>query len=133
MIARQIETQLRKLEKMYPVVTITGPRQSGKTTLAKAVFPEYRYVSLENFDVRQMAQADPKGFLKSFPAPVIFDEIQRVPELLSYIQTIVDQDKSCGQYILTGSHQPLLNEGGGTNRYSTFAAIIHYRVAQCRN
>jgi AAA+ ATPase superfamily predicted ATPase len=62
MIARQIETQLRKLAKMYPVVTITGPRQSGKTTLAKAVFPEHRYVSLENFDVRQMAQADPKGF-----------------------------------------------------------------------
>ena len=111
MIARQIETQLCKLAKMYPVVTITGPRQSGKTTLAKAVFPEHRYVSLENFDVRQMAQADPKGFLKSFSAPVIFDEIQRVPELLSYIQTIVDQDKSCGQYILTGSHQPLLNEG----------------------
>ena len=111
MIARQIETQLFKLAKMYPVVTITGPRQSGKTTLAKAVFPEHRYVSLENFDVRQMAQADPKGFLKSFSAPVIFDEIQRVPELLSYIQTIVDQDKSCGQYILTGSHQPLLNEG----------------------
>ena len=111
MIARQIETQLCKLAKMYPVVTITGPRQSGKTTLAKAVFPEHRYVSLENFDVRQMAQADPTGFLKSFSAPVIFDEIQRVPELLSYIQTIVDQDKSCGQYILTGSHQPLLNEG----------------------
>ena len=111
MIARQIETQLCNLAKMYPVVTITGPRQSGKTTLAKAVFPEHRYVSLENFDVRQMAQADPKGFLKSFSAPVIFDEIQRVPELLSYIQTIVDQDKSCGQYILTGSHQPLLNEG----------------------
>ena len=111
MIARQIETQLRKLAKMYPVVTINGPRQSGKTTLAKAVFSEHRYVSLENFDIRQMAQADPKGFLKSFPAPVIFDEIQRVPELLSYIQTIVDQDKSCGQYILTGSHQPLLNEG----------------------
>ena len=111
MIARKIEKQLRKLAEMYPVVTITGPRQSGKTTLAKAVFPEHRYVSLENFDIRQMAQADPKGFLKSFPAPVIFDEIQRVPELLSYIQTIVDQDKSCGQYILTGSHQPLLNEG----------------------
>ena len=111
MIARQIETQLRELAKMYPVVTITGPRQSGKTTLAKAVFPEHRYASLENFDIRQMAQADPKGFLKSFPAPVIFDEIQRVPELLSYIQTIVDQDNSCGQYILTSSHQTLLNEG----------------------
>ena len=110
MIARKIEKQLRKLAEMYPVVTITGPRQSGKTTLAKAVFPEHKYVSLENFDLRQMAQADPKGFLKSFPAPVIFDEIQRVPELLSYIQTIVDENKTAGQYILTGSHQPLLGE-----------------------
>ena len=110
MIARQIETQLRALVKMYPVVTITGPRQSGKTTLAKSVFPQYQYVSLENFDIRQMAQSDPKGFLKSFPAPVIFDEIQRVPELLSYIQTIVDENKTPGQYILTGSHQPLLGE-----------------------
>ncbi len=110
MIARQIETQLRALVKMYPVVTITGPRQSGKTTLAKSVFPQYQYVSLENFDIRQMAQSDPKGFLKSFPAPVVFDEIQRVPELLSYIQTIVDENKTSGQYILTGSHQPLPGE-----------------------
>ena len=110
MIARQIENHLRKLAKMYPVVTITGPRQSGKTTLAKVVFPQHKYISLENFDIRQMAQNDPKNFLKSFPAPVIFDEIQRVPELLSYIQTIVDTDKTAGQYILTGSHQPLLSE-----------------------
>ena len=110
MIARQIETQLRALVKMYPVVTITGPRQSGKTTLAKSVFPQYQYVSLENFDIRQMAQSDPKGFLKSFPAPVVFDEIQRVPELLSSIQTIVDENKTSGQYILTGSHQPLPGE-----------------------
>ncbi len=110
MIAREIEFQLRKLAKMYPVVTITGPRQSGKTTLAKAVFPDYKYVSLENFDLRQMAQADPKGFLKLFPSPVIFDEIQRVPELLSYIQTLVDENKTAGQYILTGSHQPLLGQ-----------------------
>lgn len=110
MIARKIEGQLRNLAGMYPVVTITGPRQSGKTTLAKAVFPEHRYVSLENFDLRQMAQADPKGFLKSYTAPVILDEIQRVPELLSYIQTIVDENNTPGQYILTGSHQPLLSE-----------------------
>ena len=110
MIARQIENQLWHLAEMYPVVTITGPRQSGKTTLAKAVFPQHKYVSLENFDIRQIAQVDPKGFLKSFPAPVIFDEIQRVPELLSYIQTIVDENKTAGQYILTGSHQPLLGE-----------------------
>ena len=61
--------------------------------------------------MRQMAEADPKGFLKSYASPVIFDEIQRVPALLSYIQTIVDENKTCGQYILTGSHQPMLGEG----------------------
>lgn len=110
MIARQIEPQLRTLATMYPVVTITGPRQSGKTTLARMVFPEYKYVSLENFDRREAAQTDPKGFLDAFPPPVIFDEIQRVPELLSYIQTRVDEDRRPGQYVLTGSHQPLLGE-----------------------
>ena len=111
MIQRTIQVQLKKLAAMYPVVTITGPRQSGKTTLAKMTFLDYRYVSLENFDVRQMAEADPKGFLKSYAAPVILDEIQRVPALLSYIQTIVDENKSSGQYILTGSHQPQLGQG----------------------
>lgn len=111
MIQRTIQVQLKKLAAMYPVVTITGPRQSGKTTLAKMTFPDYRYVSLENFDVRQMTEADPKGFLKSYAAPVILDEIQRVPALLSYIQTIVDENKSSGQYILTGSHQPQLGQG----------------------
>ena len=111
MIQRTIQVQLKKLAAMYPVVTITGPRQSGKTTLAKMTFPDYRYVSLENFDVRQMAEADPKGFLKSYAAPVILDEIQRVPALLSYIQTIVDENKSSGQYILTGSQQPQLGQG----------------------
>lgn len=111
MIQRTIQVQLKKLAAVYPVVTITGPRQSGKTTLAKMTFPDYHYVSLENFDVRQMAEADPKGFLKSYAAPVILDEIQRVPALLSYIQTIVDENKSSGQYILTGSHQPQLGQG----------------------
>ena len=111
MIQRTIQAQLKKLAAMYPVVTITGPRQSGKTTLAKMTFPDYRYVSLENFDIRQMAEADPKGFLKSYAAPVILDEIQRVPALQSYIQTIVDENKSSGQYILTGSHQPQLGQG----------------------
>ena len=111
MIQWTIQTQLKKLASMYPVVTITGPRQSGKTTLAKMTFPNYRYVSLENFDVRQMADMDPRGFLKNYAAPVIFDEIQRVPALLSYIQTMVDENKSSGQYILTGSHQPQLGQG----------------------
>lgn len=111
MIQREIQQQLLKLAAMYPVVTITGPRQSGKTTLAKMTFPQHRYVSLENFDIRQMAEADPRGFLKSYAPPVIFDEIQRVPKLLSFIQTAVDEDKSYGQYILTGSHQPALEAG----------------------
>ncbi len=111
MIQREIQAQLKTLANMYPVVTITGPRQSGKTTLAQMTFPDYRYVSLENFDIRQMAEADPKGFLKTYTPPVIFGEIQRVPMLLSYIQTLVDEDKTCGQYILTGSHQPMLGEG----------------------
>ena len=111
MIQREIQQQLLKLAAIYPVVTITGPRQSGKTTLAKMTFPQHRYVSLENFDIRQMAEADPRGFLKSYAPPVIFDEIQRVPKLLSFIQTAVDEDKSYGQYILTGSHQPALGAG----------------------
>ena len=111
MIQREIQQQLLKLAAMYPVVTITGPRQSGKTTLAKMTFPQHRYVSLENFDIRQMAEADPRGFLKSYAPPVIFDEIQRVPKLLSFIQTAVDEDKSYGQYILTGSHQPAWGAG----------------------
>ncbi len=111
MIHREIQAQLKKLTGMYPVVTITGPRQSGKTTLAKMTFPDYRYVSLENPDVRQMAETDPRGLLKSYAPPVIFDEIQRVPTLLGYLQTIVDEKKDCGQYILTGSHQPMLSEG----------------------
>jgi len=110
MIQRKIEKQLRTLAAMYPVVTIVGPRQSGKTTLARAVFPNYQYVSLENVDVRRIAENDPKAFLNSFAPPVIFDEIQRVPELLSYIQTRVDENKQAGQYILTGSHQPLLGQ-----------------------
>ena len=110
MIKRKMEQQLKTLAGMYPAVTITGPRQSGKTTLARMVFPTYQYVNLENIDVREFAQNDPVGFLKSFPSPVIFDEIQRVPELLSYIQTRVDEDQHAGQYILTGSHQPLLGQ-----------------------
>ena len=109
MIRRTIQKELLTLAKSFPVVTITGPRQSGKTTLAQAAFPKYKYVNLEEPDSRQLAQKDARGFLNLYSAPVIIDEVQRVPELLSYIQTIVDASHKNGQYILTGSHQPQLN------------------------
>ena len=110
MIKRHIETELRKLLKEYPVVTLLGPRQAGKTTLARGALGTYDYANLENPETRQFAMDDPKGFLAQFKTNVILDEIQRVPELLSYIQVIVDDNKSNGQFVLTGSHQLALRE-----------------------
>ena len=108
MIPRVIEPQLRRLTAQFPVITITGPRQSGKTTLARNYFKEFEYVNLEEPETRAYAQEDPKGFLGDHPAPLIIDEVQRVPELLSYIQVRSDEAGRMGQYILTGSHQPAL-------------------------
>lgn len=105
MIKRQIENELLALLNEYPVVTILGPRQAGKTTLAKNVLHGYAYANLENPETRQLAIDDPKAFLAQFTSNVILDEIQRVPELLSYIQSIVDIEKRNGQFVLTGSHQ----------------------------
>ena len=89
----------------YPVVTVTGPRQSGKTTLCRQVFAKKKYVSLENMDTRLFAREDPRGFLAGLPDGAILDEIQQVPELPSYIQTLVDEDQRHGLFILTGSQQ----------------------------
>lgn len=111
MIPRIISEQFEKLTKQFPVITIMGPRQSGKTTLAKYYFKDFNYVNLENPDHRSYAEDDPNGFLNDNKAPVILDEIQRVPKLLSYIQDAVDKTGKMGQYILTGSHQPALKEG----------------------
>ena len=105
MIKRKIESVLKKLSKQYPVITITGPRQSGKTTLCKNAFPDYRYVNLEAIDTRQFAKDDPRGFLEQYNNHIIFDEIQRAPELLSYLQVIIDEKKEPGQFIITGSQQ----------------------------
>lgn len=110
MIKRQIESELRKLMQEYPVVTITGPRQSGKTTLVKMVYPDYTYCNLEVPDIRQLAETDPRAFFNRFQFPLIIDEIQRVPELLSYIQGIVDETQENGMFLLTGSQQLQLNE-----------------------
>jgi predicted AAA+ superfamily ATPase len=92
----------------YPVVTLTGPRQSGKTTLAKVAFPSHRYLSLELIDQRRFAQEDPRGFLAELKEPAILDEIQQVPDLLSYIQAEVDEDPTPGRFVLTGSQNFLL-------------------------
>lgn len=105
MIDRTIEPVFKNLVTKYPVVTITGPRQSGKTTLCRKVFPQLPYENLEIPDVRQYAVDDPRGFLNRYSKGVILDEIQRAPNLLSYIQGIVDERHHTGQFILTGSQQ----------------------------
>lgn len=104
-IKRLIADGLQRLSKKYPVITVTGPRQSGKTTLVKMVFPKKTYFSLEDPDVREMALSDPRAFLEKSKNGAILDEIQKVPELLSYIQTMVDEKNRPGMYILTGSQQ----------------------------
>ena len=102
-VTRQIAKPIQSLLSKYPILAITGPRQSGKTTLLKAILPEYRYVSLENTDERSFASEDPTGFLKKYDSEVIFDEVQRTPNLFSYLQTIVDESGQMGQFILSGS------------------------------
>ena len=108
MINRFLERYLRRDASLYPVLTLTGPRQSGKTTLARATFPKHRYVSLEEPDLRGFARDDPRGFLDQFDGPVILDEAQRAPDLFSYIQTRVDADDAVGRFVLTGSQNFLL-------------------------
>lgn len=110
LIKREIQAELEALMAVYPVVTITGPRQSGKTTLARMTYPQYNYCNLENPEVRQLAKNDPNAFFRRFAQPLIIDEIQRVPQLLSFIQVIVDEKKEKGLFLLTGSHQMLLSE-----------------------
>ncbi len=103
LVNRQISNSIRSHLAKYPILVLTGPRQSGKTTLLKNILPEYRYVSLENTDQRSFAEDDPVGFLKKYDSQVIFDEVQRVPKLFSYLQTLVDESGKMGQFILSGS------------------------------
>lgn len=107
-IERDISGYIRKLEGYYPVVTVTGPRQSGKTTLIRQLYPDYAYFNLESRDVRDLIAADPRAFVDSRRGPMILDEIQKLPELLEYIQVEVDEHPQKGRFILTGSHQPEL-------------------------
>ena len=105
MIPRTITPTLLQLAGQYPVVTVTGPRQSGKTTICRSTFPDKPYINLESPDTREFAYSDPRGFLSSYPDGAILDEIQRVPQLLSYLQPIIDERRVPGQFILTGSQQ----------------------------
>ncbi|MFO7729665.1 MAG: AAA family ATPase [Spirochaetia bacterium] len=106
-----MENELIQTSQEYPVVTIVGPRQSGKTTLARMTFPEYEYVNLEQPEYRNLAMEDPKTFFHRFPTPMIIDEIQNMPQLLSWIQVKTDEKpQSKRQFILTGSHQLTLHE-----------------------
>lgn len=102
-IKRTIKKEIDKLCKKYPVIAVTGPRQSGKTTFLKEEFSDYRYVNLENPEIRNFAENDTKNFLKEYDKFVIIDEVQRVPVLFSYLQAKVDEDKIMGQYIISGS------------------------------
>ncbi len=110
MILRAAAKQVRALATQFKSVAIVGPRQSGKTTLAKYIFKTKPYVSLENPDTRQFASTDPRGFLAQYPKGAVLDEIQRVPDLFSYLQQILDDNKAMGQFILTGSNNFLLQE-----------------------
>lgn len=111
-IKRLLTAQLIEASNEFPVVAIVGPRQSGKTTLAQAEFPQHRYVSLEDLDTRELALADPRSFLNDFPSKtgLILDEIQHAPHLLSYMQTIVDREKKKGFFIVTGSQNFLVDQ-----------------------
>jgi predicted AAA+ superfamily ATPase len=108
LIKRSIQPIFEKMVTVFPIVTVTGPRQSGKTTLCRTTFPRKPYVSFEALDVRQYARTDPRGFLHEYRNGAIFDEIQREPDLLSYLQIEVDEHPEMGKYILTGSANLLL-------------------------
>lgn len=110
-LIRDIQQKFQSSLKEYPIITLTGPRQSGKTTLVKQTLPHWHYVNLEDPTTRHLIQQDPRSFFEQYPNGIILDEIQRMPELLSYIQVLVDEKPSKkGLFVLTGSHQMALHE-----------------------
>lgn len=124
MIERDLTNRLRNAAGSFPVVTLTGPRQSGKSTLCRAIFAEHAYVNLEEPDTRSFAADDPRAFLAQFPDGAIIDEVQRCPDLLSYLQVVVDSDPRPGKWILTGS-QNLLLQSSVSQSLAGRTAVLH--------
>ena len=104
MIHRDVTEKLIHVAQKFPVITVTGPRQSGKTTLCRSIFADRAYVNLENLNHQNFALDDPLGFLSQFTEGAVIDEVQRAPKLLSFLQEIVDESQDPGRWILTGSH-----------------------------
>lgn len=109
-IERRIGSYVKELATYYPAISLTGPRQAGKTTLAKLLFPDYRYVNFEDISQREAFTQDPRGFLDEYWDKVIFDEVQRVPEMFNYLLVVIDEDRRPGRYVLTGSQNFLMVE-----------------------
>ncbi|MBI1381242.1 MAG: DUF4143 domain-containing protein [Planctomycetaceae bacterium] len=124
MIGRDLEDRLRAAAGAFPVVTVTGPRQSGKSTLCRSVFPDRPLANLELPDVRRFALEDPRAFLAQFPRGAVLDEVQRAPELASYLQPMVDADRTPGRWILTGSQNFALLESVNQSLAGR-AAVLH--------
>ncbi len=113
MIPRALSGTLEAVSRQYPVVAVTGPRQSGKTTLVRSQFPDHTYITLEDPDTRAFARSDPRRFLALHEAGAVFDEVQQVPELLSYLQGMIDDEPAPGRFILAGSSNLLLLDSIG--------------------
>ncbi len=131
MVKREIEPMLHRLASQYPALAITGPRQAGKTTLAKMAFPKMAYVSLENPDIRELAAQDPRGFFAKYTNGAILDEVQNCPALFSYLQEVLDSSRKPGRFILTGSrHFGLM--AGITQSLAGRVAMVHLLPFSCR-
>ena len=124
MIDREIEPRLKTLARKFPAIVLTGPRQSGKSTVCRRVFANLPYATLESPDVRAFASEDPRGFLKQFPNGAILDEIQNSPQLPSYLQEIIDREPTPGRWILTGSHNLSVMESASQSLAGR-SAVVH--------